>query len=55
MPGWETPVEQASEALLTLTTCHPQFSNAERMIVHAMEVAHEPKVEGKTPAVLEES
>ncbi|NTS21801.1 sortase, partial [Bacteroides fragilis] len=33
------PVEQASEALLTLTTCHPQFSNAERMIVHAMEVA----------------
>ncbi|OFL99254.1 housekeeping sortase [Corynebacterium sp. HMSC071F07] len=55
VPGWDTPVEQASEALLTLTTCHPQFSNAERMIVHAMEVAHEPKVEGKTPAVLEES
>ena len=55
IPGMDTPVEQASEALLTLTTCHPQFSNAERMIVHAMEVGHEPKVKGQTPAVLEES
>lgn len=44
-----------SEGLLTLTTCHPRFSNAERMIVHAMEVAHEPKVAGQTPPVLEEN
>ncbi len=42
------------EAILTLTTCHPQFSNAERMIVHAMEVATEPKAEGFRPAVMEE-
>lgn len=33
----------ASEGILTLTTCHPQFSNAERMIVHAMEVENLPK------------
>lgn len=45
----------ASEGLLTLTTCHPRFSNAERMIVHAMEVSHEPKVPGQTPPVLEEN
>ena len=32
-----------SREILTLTTCHPQFSNAERMIVHAMEVEKEEK------------
>ena len=36
------PVPESDAApnreILTLTTCHPQFSNAERMIVHAMEV-----------------
>ena len=35
------PVPESDAApnreILTLTTCHPQFSNAERMIVHAME------------------
>ncbi len=40
------------EGLGTLTTCHPQFSNAERMIVHAMEVESTPKVTGEMPAVL---
>lgn len=29
--------------ILTLTTCHPQFSNAERMIIHAVHVRTEPK------------
>lgn len=43
------------EGLITLTTCHPQFSNAERMIVHAMEVESTPKIAGELPAVLEES
>lgn len=43
------------EGLITLTTCHPQFSNAERMIVHAMEVDATPKIAGERPAVLEES
>ncbi|TWT22746.1 class E sortase [Corynebacterium canis] len=42
------------EALMTMTTCHPQFSNAERMIVHAMLVRSEPKQPGVRPAELEE-
>lgn len=60
IPG--TPPEagvEASEGLLTLTTCHPQFSNAERMILHAMETDREPKSPGSDdnhrPAVLEEN
>lgn len=36
VPGSEAA---PSEALLTLTTCHPQFSAAERMIIHAMKVS----------------
>ena len=41
------PVPESDAApnreILTLTTCHPQFSNAERMIVHAIEVEKEEK------------
>ncbi|MBV7282224.1 MULTISPECIES: class E sortase [unclassified Corynebacterium] len=43
-----------AEALMTMTTCHPQFSNAERMIIHAMQVAHYDKQGGFTPPELEE-
>ena len=53
VPG--TDGAEASESLITLTTCHPQFSNAERMIIHAMETDHQPKGAGERPAVLEES
>ncbi len=42
------------EQLITLTTCHPQFSNAERMIVHAMAVESRPKTDGARPAALDE-
>ena len=31
------------EGLITLTTCHPQFSNAERMIIHAVRTEVQPK------------
>lgn len=44
--------EQAPEGLesvLTLTTCHPQFSNAERMIIHAMLTEQVAKTEGAQP------
>ena len=49
-----------SEGVLTLTTCHPQFSNAERMIIHAMEVENLPKTassaaSAQRPAALEEN
>lgn len=45
----------APESVLTLTTCHPQFSNRERMIVHAMEVEAQPKIPGERPDVMEEN
>ncbi|WP_394281944.1 class E sortase [Corynebacterium sp.] len=41
------------EPVITLTTCHPQFSNAERMIVHAMQTEVQDKSAG-TPAAFEE-
>jgi sortase (surface protein transpeptidase) len=40
--------------LLTLTTCNPQFSNRERMIVHAVLQRAEPRVDGQLPAELVE-
>lgn len=52
---WPVPgVEGATptERLLTLTTCHPEFSAEERLIVHAVLEAETPKAHG-VPAVLE--
>lgn len=43
-----------AERLLTLTTCHPQFSNAERLIVHAALVETTSKADGVLPTALEE-
>ncbi|TDQ01371.1 class E sortase [Labedaea rhizosphaerae] len=45
------------KALLTLTTCHPKFSNAQRMIVHAVLVKHWTKAQlgGKLPVELQET
>lgn len=48
----QTPAEDM-EPIMTLTTCHPQFSNAERMIVHAMLVEAHPKEENYRPPALE--
>lgn len=31
------------EGLVALTTCHPQFSNAERFIIHAVRTDVQPK------------
>ncbi|QPK79047.1 class E sortase [Corynebacterium lizhenjunii] len=53
-PADDGPVA-ASEGMITLTTCHPQFSNAERMIIHAMETEQLDKADNPRPAVLEES
>lgn len=38
--------------LITLTTCHPQFSARERLIVHGALVAEYPKASGQRPAEL---
>lgn len=42
---------QPTEAMLTLTTCHPKFDNYQRLIVHAELVRSQPKADGR-PAEL---
>lgn len=50
IPGQESQEVHADDAaILTMTTCHPQFSNAERMIVHAVLVRSDPKSPGFVP------
>ena len=39
------------ERVITLTTCHPQFSNAERMIIHAVQTEARDKSAGPPPAL----
>lgn len=43
-----------AERLITLTTCHPQFSDAQRMIVHGVLVKSYPKTAGFLPPELNE-
>ncbi|HEY9315474.1 class E sortase [Williamsia sp.] len=50
---WIEP-DPGLESMLTLTTCHPLFSNTERMIVHAVLVETIPKSPGNSPAALQE-
>ena len=50
-----TSVADSDEKLLTMTTCHPQYSNAERMIVHAVQVREDPKRPGYEPPELTEA
>jgi sortase A len=47
-------VPAAAQRLITLTTCHPQFSDAERMIVHGVLVKSYPKTAGFLPPELNE-
>jgi len=57
-PMPESPaMEQAPglEGVITLTTCHPQFSNAERMIIHAVQTEAVDKAAGKPAAMTEVS
>lgn len=55
LPGspWVAP-DPALESMLTLTTCHPLFSNTERMIVHGVLVETISKSTGNLPAALQE-
>ena len=41
-----TEVVPGMASIITLTTCHPQFSNAERMIIHAVMSESMPKAPG---------
>ena len=53
IPGREATQESRQLPLLTLTTCHPQFSAAERLIVHAVLVDTTDKSDGGPPPALE--
>lgn len=50
VPG--QPGEAASEAALTLTSCHPRYSAAERYVVHAELTATYSRAEGLPASVL---
>lgn len=50
VPG--APGRAPASRLITLTTCHPQFSASERLIVHGVLVATYRKVPGERPAEL---
>jgi sortase A len=41
-------------ALMTLTTCHPRFSDKQRLIVHAVLTNQYPKADGQRPPEFEE-
>ena len=51
-----TQVPEGALPVMTMTTCHPQFSNAERMIIHAVQTEYLPKDQaaGNPPAALAE-
>lgn len=54
VPGsGRTDLHDGDLAMMTLTTCHPQFSNRERLIVHAVLERSEPRMGGELPAVLQ--
>lgn len=44
-----------AERLITLTTCHPKFSDRERMIIHGILTASYPKADGFQPPELQEA
>ncbi|WP_395727786.1 class E sortase [Nakamurella sp.] len=50
-----TTVPPDAQRLITLTTCHPQFSDAERMIIHGVLVASYAKATGYLPPELTET
>ncbi|MGH3838378.1 MAG: class E sortase [Pseudonocardiaceae bacterium] len=52
VPGQPDLAAKRDIELITLTTCHPQFSNRQRLIVHGILVAQYPKVAGQRPAEL---
>lgn len=53
IPGVNSGVVPAkAERLITLTTCHPQFSDAERMIIHGIQVKSYSKTAGFLPPEL---
>jgi sortase A len=52
LPVPDEPDEVATQASLTLTSCHPEFSARERYVVHAVLDAKYPRAEGVPADVL---
>jgi sortase (surface protein transpeptidase) len=50
-----TVVPADAESLITLTTCHPKFSDRQRMIIHGILVKTYPKKAGFLPPQLQET
>lgn len=50
VPG--QPGKKPPKALITLTTCHPQFSASQRLIIHGILVRSLPKRDGERPIEL---
>jgi LPXTG-site transpeptidase (sortase) family protein len=56
VPGVDSlAVPKNAERLITLTTCHPQFSDAQRMIIHGVLVKSYAKAAGFVPPELKET
>mgnify|MGYP001341822841 CR=1 FL=1 len=53
LPVPDDPDAEPTEALLTMTSCHPEFSARERFVVHARLEASYPHAEGVPADVLE--
>ena len=51
LPGVPDAPAEGLGSMITLTTCHPQFSNAERMIIHAVQTDAREKSAGPPPAM----
>jgi sortase A len=53
-PVPDHPAEQPTQAMITLTSCHPKFSARERMIIHGVLAGPpRPKSQGEPPALQE--
>lgn len=52
-PVPDEPRVKATEAVLTMTSCHPEFSARERYVVHAQLDAKYPRAKGVPASVLE--
>lgn len=56
VPHFEGEIPEAQQAaLMTLTTCHPRFSDKQRLIVHAVLTDSYPKAPGFVPDAMKES
>lgn len=53
LPVPNEPAAEATEALLTMTSCHPEFSSRERFVVHGRLEASYPHAKGVPADVLE--